>query len=232
MNKSLCHNHFMSRSFKKIQLHGQFCTLYCFLWVTFFTQSFSLHPVFSTAFFHYLYMLPHFCSPFFLPLFSLYFAFCVSEAWASQWHKPCSCKTNNDWDLCGLSILSPFQRKTLRMEREEGTGRRKKVQWQGRGWDGVRQARGRRGCPSLRGRHFERYMKKEGKMERERDREAPFSLKHTTCFHSLWVNATEIPLHPLQTYLTDMQAWTCLLNQVGSSIKCTCTSCSWEESGM
>lgn len=54
--------------------------------------------------------------------FFLLTLFCVSEARASQWHAPSSCKTNNDWDLCGLSILSPFQCKTLRMESGEGRG--------------------------------------------------------------------------------------------------------------
>lgn len=99
---------------------------------------------------------------------TLYSVFCVSEAGASQWHEPRSCKTNKDWDLCGLSILSPFQCKTLRMEWGEGATRGERSSGKVGG-----EIRGR--CPSLRGCNLGICVK--------RKTERPLSLNHTTSFH-------------------------------------------------
>lgn len=77
----------------------------------------------------------------------------------------------------------------------------------------------------------------------EKDTERPLALKYTTCFLSLWLNATEITLHPLQTHYTDsglymhghthihthsgvFQAFPALLSDK------SCTSCPEEKSGM
>lgn len=116
--------------------------------------------------------IPHHPAPPALTL-TLYSAFCAREARASLWHEPCSCKTNNDWDLCGLSILSPFQFKTLKMPCREGTERGETSSCKVGG--GI--VTGGR-CPTLRGCTTREMWNRKDRRNEERGREAPCPKTH------------------------------------------------------
>lgn len=54
------------------------------------------------------------------------------------------------------------------------------------------------GCPSLRGSNLGDMQEEKTIEAQDGEREAPYSLKCTTCLHFAWVSGSEITLQPLR----------------------------------